>query len=195
MKKIYLFSTVVLLFSMLFCLSSCTIPQITKTYNIVFEVDDQTYYAQTVTEGGYVTEPIEPKKSGYDFVGWYNNSRKWNFNFDTVKSNMLLEAKWQINFEYMFRRWNGTPGVKIGNDGSYLELDTNPYDDGEYISYEIMEKIEEANKKLGFPDSLYLKMLKTSVQEGRQTDSNENITVKWIYHPEYGLEIIYESKN
>ena len=193
MKKIYLFSTtIILLFSMLFCLSSCSIPQLKKTYNVVFEIDGQTYHTQTVTEGDCAFEPIEPKKSGYDFVGWYNNSRIWNFNFDKVNSNIILEAKWQINFMYMFRSWDNTLGVDIGSDGSYLELDTNPYDYENSSIYDIFEKIEAANEKLGFSSSLFQRMLSTRAIDGRMTESNEYVSISWHYHPDKGLYVLYE---
>ena len=195
MKKIYAFLLVTsLLLSTIFCLVSCVesiAPD--KTFNVVFEVDEETYETQTITEGSYVTEPINPIKSGYTFLGWYNGSQKWRFNFDTVTSNVLLEAKWQVNFKDMFPSYSGL-GVDIASDGSYMELDTNPYDIDDFFLSTVLAKIEEANEKLGFSNSLYQKMISTTALQGRQSDSNEYVSVEWTYHPDNGLCVIYEIK-
>ena len=57
-----------------------------------------------------------------------------------------------------------------------------------------LEAIKYANKELGFNDSLYGKMLKTSALMGRQTEENSKYKVSWTYHPDNGLEVTYEKK-
>jgi uncharacterized repeat protein (TIGR02543 family) len=50
-----------------------------------------------VEDGGLVTEPMAPTKAGYAFGGWYKESgctNAWNFNTDTVTSDITLYAKW-----------------------------------------------------------------------------------------------------
>ena len=91
----------------------------------------------------------------------------------------------------------------IASDGSYMKIDTNPNnkdgDDFTWSDYESFvlpanEKIEQINKELGFSDALYEKMNSTTWSMGKQTDSNENYTVTWTYHPDKGLEVMYELK-
>ena len=46
-----------------------------------------------------VFDPGEPYKEGYEFLGWFTNSKftgnRWNFDKDTVESDMTLYAKWK----------------------------------------------------------------------------------------------------
>ncbi len=191
MKKAFLSITVVLLILIL-GLSSCVAPK--ATYRVVFEIDGETAETQEVKEGDYIIEPAKPSKAGYDFIGWYNNGSKWRFDLSEVTGNVLLEAKWKINLNKMFSSYDGSLGVELSNDGSYLSLDSNPYDMDDLYLSSVLTKIQEANKKLGFSDSLYQKMLNTSALQGRQTDSNDLVTVEWTYHPDNGLEVIYEVK-
>lgn len=86
-------------------------------------------------------------------------------------------------------------------DGSYMKIDTNPNDeDDDSISYnraaarDSLNAIKFVNEKLGFSDSLYQKMLSTTALMGRQTEENKKFVVTWSYHPDKGLEVIYEKK-
>lgn len=49
---------------------------------------------QLVVSSGTVTKPANPTKTGYTFAGWYSNDTKWNFEVDTVTSDLVLEARW-----------------------------------------------------------------------------------------------------
>lgn len=52
---------------------------------------------QVVEEGKHVTEPKQPEKNGYEFVGWYrdkNLNDLWDFK-TPVTSNQTLYAKWK----------------------------------------------------------------------------------------------------
>ncbi|MGN0961350.1 MAG: InlB B-repeat-containing protein [Christensenellales bacterium] len=54
--------------------------------------------SQTVNEGNLVRKPENPVKTGYIFIGWYQDAsltKVWRFEIDTVKSNMTLYARWQ----------------------------------------------------------------------------------------------------
>lgn len=91
----------------------------------------------------------------------------------------------------------------IASDGSYMKIDTNPSnkdgDDLTWTDYETLiipanEKIEQINKELGFSDALYEKMNTTTWSMGKQTESNDDYTVSWTYHPDKGLEVMYEIK-
>jgi len=82
----------------------------------------------------------------------------------------------------------------ISSDGSYLEIDTNPFNTDDYYSSEAVEYIEKVNAELGFTDALYSKMGKTRALDGTLEDENDKVKVSWTYHPDNGLEVIYTAK-
>lgn len=82
-----------------------------------------------------------------------------------------------------------------------MKLDTNPDDvdsDSYKFDYDVFiaanEAIERVNKELGFSDSLIEKMNTTTWSQGKQTDENDKFKVTWTYHPDKGLEVMYEKK-
>lgn len=83
----------------------------------------------------------------------------------------------------------------LGLDGSYMEIDTNPLDIDDYSSTTAFQMVQDANNALGLPDSVWNKMLSTNSLDGRQTETYGDITVSWKYHPDNGLEVIYEYSN
>jgi uncharacterized repeat protein (TIGR02543 family) len=71
----------------------------TTTYTVTFEANGGTPVpaVQTVNEGGKVTEPPDPEKTGSLFGGWYQETgliNRWNFATDTVTANITLYARW-----------------------------------------------------------------------------------------------------
>jgi len=70
----------------------------TPTYTVSFDSQGgSAVSSQAVVDGGLVTEPTVPMKTGYTFGGWYKEpecTNAWNFNTDTVTSNVTLYAKW-----------------------------------------------------------------------------------------------------
>lgn len=80
----------------------------------------------------------------------------------------------------------------LGLDGSYMEIDTNPFDIDDYSASSALLMIEKANTELGLPASIWKKMLNTNSLDGRQSESYGNIKVSWKYHPDNGMEVIYE---
>ena len=67
--------------------------------------------AQTVLDGGRVTRPTDPTRSGYVFAGWYKESSLttlWNFATDTVTTNITLYAKWLTPFTVTFNSDGGS---------------------------------------------------------------------------------------
>lgn len=91
--------------------------------------------------------------------------------------------------EYVEESW-----CQIPEDGSYMYLDTNPFDLDKTHDSEAYGAIMQANEKLGFTAALGNKMGQTSALDGRQTESNDLALVSWKYHPNNGLEVTYEWK-
>ena len=79
----------------------------------------------------------------------------------------------------------------IGDDDSFCEIDTNPWDFDDYSSTTAQSYIKQMNKALGLPDSLYNDMLHTSYSQGKQEESFGKIKVKYCYHPDKGLNVSY----
>ena len=89
--------------------------------------------------------------------------------------------------------------------GDYFTIDTYPdsyenIDDNLIalllpdIEKNALEAIRYANEELGFNDSVYSKMMKTTALMGRQNEETDKYKVSWTYHPDNGLEVTYEKK-
>ena len=103
---------------------------------------------------------------------------------ETEKSAVALT---EIYEEYCSGTW-----ATIAADGSCLTIDTNPYDKDDYIDYEAYMAILSVNKELALPEALGQRMQSTSALDGRQEYDTEKYTISWKYHPDKGLEVIYE---
>lgn len=105
------------------------------------------------------------------------------------------------DFNKMYPELAGKAWCTIASDGSYMKIDTNPYDQDdddfgwtEYTLYmkPANEMIEQVNKDLGFSAALYEKMQNVTWSQGLQAESNDKYTVTYSYHPDKGLEVMYE---
>ena len=66
-----------------------------ETYRVKFDSNGGTSVAtQRVDEGDRATEPRDPTRSGYTFLGWYLDGRKFSFN-TRIYEDITLEAKWE----------------------------------------------------------------------------------------------------
>lgn len=105
----------------------------------------------------------------------------------TVKSGPDFAAVYD---EYCDASW-----ATLSKDGSYLSVDTNPYDADDYLNLDAVDAIPDINAALGLPESLWEKMNHSSALDGRQSYEYGNIEVSWKYHPDHGLEIIYTAND
>jgi uncharacterized repeat protein (TIGR02543 family) len=74
--------------------SAVVLLTVTPVYKVTFS---DGVAAQSVKQGDKATEPAEPKKTGYEFDGWYSGSTKFEFN-TPVTSDLYLTAKWAQTF-------------------------------------------------------------------------------------------------
>lgn len=114
---------------------------------------------------------------------------------------LMKGSKFDFNKEYYdikYEKW-----CTIADDGTWMMLDTNPTDmDSDDMGYSYYaevytpcnDEIEKVNAELGFSSAVYKKMGETTWSQGRQTESNDKFTVSWTYHPDKGLEVMYEVK-
>ena len=84
---------------------------------------------------------------------------------------------------------------ELSSDESYLRIDTNPYDIEDSFSLEAWELIIAVQEKLDLPESLEAKMGETRSMDGRLSEDYGKITVSWTYHPDDGIEVMYELNN
>lgn len=100
------------------------------------------------------------------------------------------------NLEKIYDRciWSNSVYSEVGDDGSYILVDTNPYDIADYNENSADRLIIELNEKLKVPESVITKMAATRALDGMQTYDGKWFTITWTYHPDNGLEVIYEKK-
>ena len=68
-----------------------------SSYTVTFNPDNgEATFTQTVAAGETLQRPTNPTKANYEFAGWYNGDKLWNFNNEVTES-MTLVAKWQYN--------------------------------------------------------------------------------------------------
>lgn len=105
-----------------------------------------------------------------------------------------LKGSSKVDFEKTFPEISKLYYCEVASDGSWMKLDTNVYNLDDYMNIEAWYDIEEVNKGLGFSEALMEKMGQTRSIDGRQSDENDKVRVSWTYHPDKGLEVLYERK-
>lgn len=100
------------------------------------------------------------------------------------------------NFKKIYKQHCDSIWSDVGDDGSYLSIDTNPYDEDDkgVAYYEAYTAIENINRKLGLSESLFEDMKRTTGIDGKQSEEFEKVIVSWKYHPDTGLEVTYRKK-
>lgn len=82
----------------------------------------------------------------------------------------------------------------IASDGTWMEIDTNPYDIDDYFSSTAWNKIGTVLSDLGFSSSVSVEMGQTTALMGRQSASTDDYEVSWSYHPDKGMEAVFKVK-
>lgn len=99
------------------------------------------------------------------------------------------------DLQEMYDKYCGSIWSDIGSDGSYLTIDTDPYDSySTGVEYsEAYKAIQNVNKALGLPESLLHDMNNTSAADGKQSMEfkDAGVTVNWAYSRYRGLEVTY----
>ncbi len=95
----------------------------------------------SVKKDSLIQEPTAPKADGYTFTGWYKEKdckNKWNFSKDTVQTDTILYAGWQI-----FKEDSGdVPAEDLPQDGKIPEgFWTTPVQDVSYTGKAIKPEV------------------------------------------------------
>ena len=96
------------------------------------------------------------------------------------------------DFNDMFSDISGETWCDISEDGSWMTIDTNPGDITDSVDNSAYYEIQTINTELGFSGALFEKMGETRALDGRQTEENDKYRVSWSYHPDNGMEVLYE---
>ena len=88
-------------------------------YTVTFDSDGGSAVAeQSVVYNGTATMPEQPTRTGYTFVGWYNNDTEYEFSTPITK-NLTLTAKWEaIQYTVNFNA-NGGEGSLASQTFTY----------------------------------------------------------------------------
>lgn len=121
-----------------------------------------------------------------------NNSSGNNSSGSSLIGKTTIEDK----LDSAYSTYCSSTYATLGTDGSYLEIDTNPYDSDDYIDTNAYNAIEKVNNYLGLPSYLFNDMGKTTALMGKQSEDFDDLdlTVSWSYHPDNGLEVMYKAK-
>lgn len=98
-------------------------------FNVTFSSLGGTEIANIqVPINGLISEPTQPTRTGYNFLGWYEDAQYsdlWDFSNDTVINNMTLFAKWSaIQYSISFDSQGGS--TVESKTATYGQLITAP---------------------------------------------------------------------
>ncbi len=104
-----------------------------KRYEVTFDSDGGSKVdKQRIIDGEKASEPKAPTKSGYKFIGWYLDDKKYDFK-TKVTNNITLKAMWEkiVQYTVTFNKDNGTANDTVTvNEGSKVAKPKNPTKDG-----------------------------------------------------------------
>ena len=87
---------------------------------VSYEVNGEIIKTESVAEGKTVVKPTDPTKDGYDFLGWFLGSEKFDFS-TAIKENIKLEARWISKTDDN----NKTRTITLDIDGKKEEVKTD----------------------------------------------------------------------
>lgn len=161
-------------------------PKDATNKNVTWESSDED--VATVNSNGKVTAVGE----GECTITVTSNNGK------TDECDIIVKAAGP-DFKAIYNECCNSTWAEVGADGTYLSIDTNPYDlDDSGVAYwEAYYAIEYVNDAIGLPDYVLEDMVSTSASMGRQTQSfpDLGVTATWTYHPDEGLEVTYKYYN
>ncbi len=112
-----------------------------KTYTVTFDSrGGSAVTTQSIEEGKYATKPATPTRSGYEFLGWYDeNGYEFLFPTTGIWANRYLHAEWRAitwpaETNYMPTQSNTVAEEYPHDDTSYVWQYFHPYN-GSFTMY------------------------------------------------------------
>lgn len=114
-----------------------------------------------------VSQPVDPTKKGYTFLGWYLGESKWDFETGIVTADIELKAKWQVNKYSLY--------ICLDESGEYgtLSFEING------VTYNLDSSREDITLELDYGTPI---KFKTHAFKGRKFGC-------WYYHDNHDWEI------
>ena len=107
----------------------------TIEYTVTFNPDNENEATtQTVEASSKLEKPSDPEKEGYTFLGWYDGETEWNFENDTVTSELTLTAKWEEEFKPLFEDGTTVIIAAIRTSGNYFLMSSELDDKSRLIA-------------------------------------------------------------
>ena len=124
--KVFLLFILALTLSLLICSCGEKPPQL-FVVNFEENTNESSVQNLAIESGKTCSKPEDPVKEGYEFLGWYNGETLWNFETDTVTSDITLSAKWKrITYTVTFNSDGGSDVVK--QTINYGDIASKPQD-------------------------------------------------------------------
>lgn len=114
-----------------------------QEFTVTFDTDGGSSVAeQKVYDGSKATKPTNPTKSGFEFAGWYNGEKEYNFS-NAVKSNITLVASWVKVYKVTYDS-NGGSSVKSETviEGNNFKKPANPTKSGHNFKGWLLNGVE-----------------------------------------------------
>lgn len=131
---------------------------------VSYEVNGEIVKTENIEEGKTANKPTDPTKEGYDFLGWFLGSEKFDFS-TAIKNNIKLEAKWISKTEENNKAYT----ITLNIDGKTQELKT----DNEGLLGKIENPTKSGYKFLGW----YVGDAKVDLTKPFEKDTT--IVAKW----------------
>ena len=131
---------------------------------VSYEVNGEIIKTENVEEGQTVIKPTDPTRDGYDFLGWFLGTEKFNFS-TAIKENIKLEAKWISKTDDN----NRTRTITLDIDGKKEEVKT----DASGVLSEVKDPTKSGYKFLGW----YIGDEKVDLSKPFEEDTT--IVAKW----------------
>ncbi len=149
-----IFKVLLIIFVMIFTITTlmgCSKDTYTVEFDLNYEDAAGHPLAQDVKDGEKATEPIEPSRDDYEFIGWYTDNSGTNvydFN-DSVTEDLTLYAKWEeVEEETVY--------YVAGNFSNYSPSDSDfTMSENEEGLYTITIELTEANRDTTYDGHYY----------------------------------------
>ncbi len=148
------------------------------------------YKGVGVLSSEYVLD-YEDRIHSIGMIAVYDNDKYYLPN-EYKDADKKSENDHKKTFSEIINTYKNKVNFTISNDGNSIIYDSNPSDLSTYETNTIT--LKQLHKDLGLPDSLYEKLIRTRAIDGMQSDNYGDIYITWSYHPDNGLEVLYEKK-
>ena len=100
-----------------------------EKFTVTFDSDNgSSIITQKIEKGQKATKIDDPKKDSFDFLGWFNNDTKFDFE-STIESDLALKARWEkyTEIEETFGLSGDPAKIKFKFNDSYLNNDSDKF--------------------------------------------------------------------